>query len=185
MRKPSPLASDRCVAALHVWAPGEATPTPVEALTLDWGGAIGDRHHGELMDAGGRQASVYERGTRIRNHRQVSIVDCAELAEIAALMGIAHLAPGIIADNIATTGIPGLTALPPMTRLAFGDVPGSGAVIMTGGENDPCVIAGRMVADHHGTRPQAFPKAALHRRGITGWVEHPGTIRLGDRVTVL
>ena len=49
----------------------------------------------------------------------------------------------------------------------------------------PCVIAGSMVGQVHGTAPQAFPKAAMHRRGVTGWVEHPGVVRAGDSVRIL
>lgn len=173
------------VRALHIWSPDDVTPTPVESVHLDWGGAPGDRHHGLTMPSGGRQYPLYARGTQIHNYRQLSIIDAAELHAIAEALGIDELAPGTIADNITTGGLPDLTSLPPMTRLAFGDSPGEGPVVVTGGENDPCVIAGRMVAERHGTRAEAFPKAAIHRRGLTGWVEHPGLLRVGDRVTVL
>jgi hypothetical protein len=47
-----------------------------------------------------------------------------------------------------------------MTRMAFD----GGAVIMLGGENNPCMIAGSMVQQVYGTGPEAFPKAAMHRR---------------------
>jgi len=173
------------VVALHVWTPADSVPDGVQELLLDWGGAVGDRHHGLTMRSGGRQYPLYSRGTEIHNYRQLSIIDAAELDAIAAALGIDTLAPGTIADNITTTGLPDLTSLPPMTRLAFGDSPGEGPVLVTGGENDPCVIAGRMVEQAYGVRAEAFPKAAIHRRGVTGWVEHPGTLRVGDRVTVL
>ena len=169
------------VVGLHVWPPGEAVPTAVDALVLDWGGPIGDRHHGETMHSDVRQKPVFERGTRIRNHRQVSIVDAGELDRIAQAMGIAAIAPGLIADNICTQGIDELTSLPPLTRLVFD----GGVVIMTGGENLPCTIAGALVADVHGTRPEAFPAAALGLRGVTGWVEHPGTIAVGEGLRVV
>ena len=55
---------------------------------------------------------------------------------------------------------------------------------MLGGENDPCTIAGGMIADVHGITPHSFPKAALHKRGVTGWVEHPGEIRPGDTLEI-
>ena len=169
------------VSALHVWPAGQPTPSAVTELVLDWGGPIGDRHHGETMLSDTRQKAVFARGTRIRNHRQVSIVDRSELAEIAAALGITDLAPGVIADNICTEGIDGLTALPRMTRLVFAD----GAVLMLGGENFPCTIAGGLVEAVHGTRPETFPKAAMGLRGVTGWVEHPGTIRPGEAITVV
>jgi hypothetical protein len=162
--------------ALHVWPTDEDTPVAVDELILDWGGPVGDRHHGETMSSNTRQKPVFQRGTTIRNHRQVSIVDLAELAAIAEAMGIASLAPGLIADNICTDGVPNLTSLPRMTRMVFD----GGVVLMTGGVNLPCTIAGAMVEADHGTAPQTFVKAAMGRRGITGWVEHPGVIRVGE-----
>lgn len=169
------------VLATHVWPSAEIQPIAVEALELDWGGPVGDRHHGETMASDTRQAKVFPRGTTIRNHRQLSLVDAAELAEIAAALDIDTIGPGVIADNICTTGLPDLTTLPRMTRLVFP----SGAVIMLGGPNAPCTIAGAMVAEQYGSRAEAFPKAALGRRGVTGWVEHPGTVQPGDDITVV
>lgn len=173
------------VVALHVWGADAPNPEPVDTVHLDLGGAPGDRHYGTTMKSGGRQYPLYSRGTEILNTRQLSMIDVAELHAIAAALHIDDIAPGTIADNITTSGLPLLTALAPMTRLAFGDSPGEGAVVITGGENDPCVIAGRMVAARYGCRAESFPKAAIHRRGLTGWVEHPGAIRVGDRITVL
>lgn len=169
------------VAATHVWRAGIDVPEAVDELILDWGGAVGDRHHGLTMSSDTRQKEVFSRGTEIRNHRQLSIVDLSELARIAAGLGIDELAPGTIADNICTEGIDDLTALPPLSRLVFA----SGAVLMTGGFNTPCTIAGRMVAERYGSAPERFPKAAWDLRGITGWVERPGPIRVGDAVHVV
>lgn len=169
------------VTAVHVWPTGQDTPTAVDELDCDFGGAIGDRHYGETMRSDTRQSKVFTRGTVIRNLRQISIVDTDELARIADTMGLVEIEPGTIADNICTTGIPNLTSLPPLTRLVFD----GGAVIMLGGENLPCVIAGRLLAEQYGSRPEAFPKAAMGLRGVTGWVEHPGIIRKGAAITVV
>lgn len=169
------------VHATHIWPADLAAPIGVDTLDLDWGGPIGDRHHGELMPSDSRQSRVFPRGTTIRNHRQLSLVDVDELAMIAAALGIPRIEPGVIADNICTSGIEELTSLPRMTRLAFP----SGAVVMLGGPNAPCTIAGGMVARLYGSRPEAFPKAAIGRRGVTGWVERPGPVRAGDAITVL
>ena len=168
------------VVATHVWPQGAQTPSPCDVLELDFGGPIGDRHHGLTMKSDTRQKEFFARGTEIRNHRQISIVDLAELATIAQAMGIATIAPGLIADNICTEGIDGLTQLPRMTRLIFD----GGAVIMLGGENFPCTIAGAMIGSVHGTAPEKFPKAAMGLRGVTGWVEHPGVVRPGMAIDV-
>ncbi len=169
------------VLALHVWPRTADTPQPLDEITVDWGGAVGDRHHGETMSSDSRQSAVFDRGTTIRNHRQISLVDAAELAVIASALGVPDLAPGLIADNICTEGVPDLTSLPRMTRLVFE----GGVVLMTGGENMPCTIAGAMVQAVHGTPPQAFPKAAIGHRGLTAWVERPGVLRTGEAVRVL
>ena len=168
------------VVATHVWPEGDEMPVSCPELTLDWGGPIGDRHHGLTMRSNTRQRHVFDRGTEIRNHRQLSLVDTAELASIAARMGIDGIEPGLLADNICSEGIPELTSLPRMTRMVFS----GGAVIMLGGENNPCTIAGALVGRVHGTPAEAFPKAAMHLRGVTGWVEHPGVVRPGDLITL-
>lgn len=169
------------VAATHVWPKDATDPISVDVLELDWGGPVDDRHHGELMASDTRQSRVFAKGTTIRNHRQVSIVDTGELAQIADALGIPRIDPGVIADNICTEGIDALTSLPRMTRMVFP----SGAVIMLGGPNAPCTIAGAMVERSYGSRPEAFPKAAIGLRGVTGWIEHPGTVRPGDTITLL
>lgn len=166
--------------ATHVWPAGYETPTPVDFLDLDWGGAIGDRHYGQTMSSDVRQTAQYERGTTIRNLRQVSIVDEDEMTRAALAMGLPAIEPGLVADNMYVRGLDGLTAYPALTRLAFS----SGAVIMLGGENFPCTIAGGLIQAKHGTSPSSFPKAAMGLRGVTGWVEFPGVARPGDTIEV-
>lgn len=168
------------VVALHVWPPESGVPIPRDELELTWAGAEDDRHSGLTMASDTRSAHVYARGTTIRNHRQLSLVSLEELAQIADRLGVTELAPGLIADNICLSGAPDLTALPRMSRLEFA----SGAVLMTGGVNNPCIIAGRMVERTHGTAAEKFPKAAWDLRGITGWVDLPGRISVGDDVIV-
>jgi len=169
------------ISSLHVWSPDLDFPTPVNSIHVEFAGVPGDRHYGKTMATGAREKHAFDRGTEISNYRQISIVDLHELARIAANLGISDLAPGTIADNICTEGLPDLTALPLMTRLMFP----SGASIMTGGANAPCTIAGAMVESVYGTKPHSFPKAAMHLRGITGWVEKPGVINTGDEITVV
>lgn len=171
---------DAVVLATHIWPSTSELPIPVDSLELDFSGALGDRHYGATMAAGVRQKKLFTRGTEITNLRQLSIVDRGELARVAAALGIAAIDPGVIGDNIYTDGIDDLTALPPMTRLEFS----GGAMVLLGGENFPCTIAGAMVTRAHGARAESFPKAAMGLRGVTGWVERPAPIRPGDRITV-
>ena len=145
------------VVATHVWPSDVDEPVSVDVLELDWGGPVGDRHHGERMASDTRQSSVFTRGTSIRNHRQVSIVDTGELAQIAIAMGIPRIDPGVIADNICTEGIDGLTCLPRMTRLVFP----SGAVLMLGGPNAPCTIAGGMLERVYGSHTRVLPQGRV------------------------
>jgi MOSC domain-containing protein YiiM len=172
------LDSAITVVALHVWPEGVEEPIRESAVEVDFAGLPGDRHYGSTMLSDSRTSRIHPKGVEIRNHRQLSLVGMTELAEVAANLGISELAPGVIADNIALAGVDNLTALPRLTRLEFE----SGAVLMTGGENTPCVIAGRMVAARYGTRPASFPKAAIRLRGITAWVDRPGRISVGDAV---
>jgi hypothetical protein len=176
------------VVAVHIWAADEAVPRQLDELNLDFGGPVGDRHYGVTSISEVRQRWLYEPGVEIRNNRQVSVVDTGELSQIAERLGIDDLAPGTIADNVCTSGLSDLTALPALSRLVFAsadDSTADGAVVVLGGENMPCTIAGSLVADRYGTQPEKFPKAAIHLRGVTGWVERPGVIRAGAAVRVV
>jgi MOSC domain-containing protein YiiM len=164
------------VVAALVWAGGDHVPVAVPSFVLGWRGSFGVRHHGPTMKSDTRQRRHYPRGTEIRNHRQVTIVAAAEMAAAAAAMGIAATEPGLVADNLYVTGVPELTAVPRMTRMVFAD----GAVLMLGGPNGPCTIAGALIEAVHGSKPSAFPKAAIGRRGVAAWVEHPGLVRPGE-----
>jgi hypothetical protein len=169
------------VRALHVWPADVETPQPVDAITFDWGGPIGDRHAGITARADSRLRYLYERGTEVRNHRQVSLVDEDEMRRVAANLGVPDIEPGLIGDNIYTAGLPNLTSTASMTRLVFE----GGVVLVVNRENGPCTIAGAMVQKVHGSPPEAFPKAAIHLRGITAWVERIGVIRVGESIEVV
>jgi MOSC domain-containing protein YiiM len=159
---------------------GSLMTTSQAEVQVTFTGFEGDRHAGLTMLSGGR-TPFYPYGTEISNLRQVSIVSEEELVEVAAVMNLPELKPEWIGANLLVGGIPDLTALPPMTRLFFS----SGVVLMAGGENNPCTIAGSMVQKMAPDKPglsQLFCTAAQHRRGITAWVERPGTIQEGDEI---
>lgn len=157
---------------------------PVEALTLGFDGVEGDFHAGVTRRSGGREP-WYPRSTEIRNERQLSIVAPDELAEIAKRMGIAEIRPEWIGANLLLEGIPRLSMLPAGTLLFFA----GGVTIKVDFQNGPCRIAGRAVAENagmpdHEAGSLAFAKLAKRLRGVVAWVEKPGSIAKGEKVSV-
>ena len=151
------------------------------AVSLE--GFEGDKHAGYTMRSNARQPH-FPRGTLLHNSRQVSLVSVEELAEIAARLGLPRLEAAWLGANLCLTDLPHLTDLPPGTRLFFPQE----AVLVVEGENTPCRGPGKIIQEHYPDRPKlttAFPKAALRRRGLVGWVERAGIIRADDRVKIV
>jgi len=169
------------VLALFVGPADQTRSDAVPRLDLDFGGVVGDRHHGLTTLTTVRERPLHVPGTEVRNLRQLTVVDTAELAATAAAMGIEAIDPGWVGANICTEGLPELTFLPGMARLVFA----GGAVLVNAGQNMPCTGAGAEIGVHAGTVPSAFPKAAISRRGIIAWVEHPAPIEVGESVHVV
>lgn len=162
------------------------TPKEIPSIALDeiettWEGLVGDKHFGLTMKANKFQAP-YPKGELIRNVRQISIVSLEELQQVAEAMQIDQVDPAWVGANLMLSGVAGLTQLPGGSRLYFE----GGAGIVVEGENMPCVTAGGCLAENVG-RPElrsAFPKQAIGKRGLVAWVEKPGVIRKGERVTI-
>lgn len=148
----------------------------VERLELDFGGPVGDVHHGMTRAACVRVKRMHPRGTEIRNVRQLSIVSEEELAEIAEALGIPRCFPEWLGATVVMRGIPDLTRLPPASRLTAA----SGLVIATDTENAPCRHPAEVIERHHPGHGRAFPQKAVHKRGITAWVERPGPLAIGE-----
>lgn len=75
--------------------------------------------------------------------------------------------------------------LPAGTLMFFAD----GVTLKVDGQNQPCRIAGRAIAENAGMADLdggalLFPKAAKRLRGLVAWVEKPGTISLGEEISV-
>jgi hypothetical protein len=172
------------VAALYV-APSDHFQTcPVEALQLGFDGIDGDFHAGATRRSGGREP-WYPRGTEMRNERQLSIVGADELAVIAERMGLAEIKPEWIGANLLIEGVPHLSMLPSGTLLFFK----GGVTIKVDAQNGPCRIAGRSIAKNAAMADieagaLAFPKAAKRLRGLVAWVEKPGSITVGEEISV-
>jgi MOSC domain-containing protein YiiM len=105
------------------------------------------------------------------------------LAEVAESLRIERLAPEWIGGNIALSGVPSLSLLPPRTLMIFS----RGAAIRIDGDNGPCRKSGKAIADRVPGRPDlefGFVQAALGKRGLVGWVEREGAVRVGDSVKI-
>ena len=155
----------------------------VPGLRATFEGFVGDLHAGltRLSDV---RVPHYPRSTAIRNTRQFSMVSMEELAEVAQAMQIPEVLPEWVGANLAMQGIANLTMLPPSTRIFF---PGD-AVLVVDAENMPCTGPGKVIQQYYPDVPkltQLFPKAAIHKRGVVGWVEREGYIAEGDTAWLL
>lgn len=171
------------VERVMVLGPGaEIISTPVPQVRVTREGFEGDRHAGKTRRADARSRGV-PKGALIANKRQVSLVSTEELARVAQALGIERVEPEWLGANLALSGIPNLTQLPPGCRFHFPD----GPILVVDGENKPCTGPGRAIQSQVGgpdRLAQAFPKAAMGLRGLVGWVERGGMINVGDGVEV-
>jgi hypothetical protein len=152
----------------------------VDRLELLFSGIKGDMHAGLTRKSDVRTIKQYARDTDIRNVRQLTIVSAEELTEIADLMGIPEMKAEWLGANVVTSGIPDLTLLPPSTRLQFP----SGATIVVDMENFPCRQVADVVALHHPEPKAGLVASAMHKRGVTAWVEREGIINNEDDIIV-
>ena len=160
-------------------AKGDDFPTSaVDELPLSFEGIPGDFHAGHTRRSGGREP-WYERGTEMRNERQLSLLSVEEMRVVARRMDIPELKTEWIGGNILISGIPNLTRLPPRTCLFFD----GGATIRIDGDNAPCRVAGRSIAAQFEGRDELeleFPKQSRDLRGLVAWVEKEGVIKVGE-----
>ncbi|NOD46829.1 MULTISPECIES: MOSC domain-containing protein [unclassified Ruegeria] len=164
----------------HVPAGKSLRATAVQELDLAFDGVAGERHEGLNRASCVRVKNLYPTGTEIRNLRQLSVLSVEELDQIAQGMGLEALDPAYLGASIVLKGIPDFSHIPPSSRLQAA----LGATITVDMENAPCVLPGREVEADQPGYGAAFKPAAVGRRGITGWVERPGRIQLGDHLTL-
>ncbi len=154
------------------------TSRETASLVLTFEGIIGDYHHGATRLSGGREP-WYKRGTEIRNERQLSLLSKVELDVVAQRLNIPEIKPEWIGCNVLLGGVENLSFMPPRTNLMFK----GGATIRIDGNNGPCKVSGRAIAEHHEGRDDittGFSREAQHIRGLVGWVEKPGVIHKGE-----
>ena len=148
----------------------------VERVTADYGGFVGDNHHGETREACVRVTGQYAEGTEIRNVRQISILSVEELAIVAERMGIPEVKPEWVGANLLISGIPDLTLLPPSSRLTFQH----GVSLTIDMENGPCRYPGDVMDEFHPGCGKLFAPSAQNLRGVTAWVEKTGVVKTGE-----
>lgn len=149
-------------------------------MDLTFAGPVGDMHAGHTRKSDTRTKTMYPRDIDIRNVRQVTMVSVEELADAAKVLGIPAIKPDWFGANMLVSGIPDFTLLPPSTRLQFS----SGATLVVDLENYPCSQVAEVVGRHHPEVQNKVVKAAMHKRGVTAWVEREGVVATGDAIIV-
>ena len=156
---------------------GDSLPSAAAtALTLGFDGPAGEKHGGRTRPSCSRVTSQHPRGTEIANVRQLSVLSAEELAQIAQGIGLDTVNPEWLGATLVIEGIPDFTRVPPSSRLQGPD----GCTLVIDMENRACVLPGRVIEAQHPGAGTRFKTAANGRRGVTAWVERPGTLRLGD-----
>ncbi len=153
---------------------------PVERVEATFEGFAGEAHGGLKRKACSRTRLQYPPGTEIRNVRQISVVSAEDLAEIAAAMGLDRIAPEWLGAGMVVEGVPEFTTIPPSSRLVFA----GGAGLAVDMENAPCRFPAERIEAAHPGKGMSFARRAVGRRGVTAWVERPGTIALGEAFTL-
>ncbi|MBL1435142.1 MAG: sulfurase [Rhodobacteraceae bacterium] len=148
----------------------------VETLDLRFQGPVGESRNGLTRASCSRVVSQYPKGSEIKNTRQLCLMSAEELAEIGAGMSVEALAPALLSVSVLLEGIPDFTHIPPGSRL----VSQAGAAICVDMENRPCHLPAKGIEAVMPGKGGLFKAAAKGRRGVTGWVEREGLLRVGD-----
>jgi MOSC domain-containing protein YiiM len=151
---------------------------PMTELHLTFAGTQDEVHAGLTRPSCSRVTSQYAKGTPIRNTRQLSIVSAQELAMIAAKLGLDAIDPAWVGATVVIDGIADFSHIPPSSRLQAD----SGATVTVDMQNRPCQFPAMTIEAAHPGQGTAFKTAAKGLRGVTGWVEREGVLRVGDRV---
>ncbi|MGJ8544515.1 MAG: MOSC domain-containing protein [Sulfitobacter sp.] len=150
----------------------------VARVEAGFAGIVGEAHSGLTRGACVRVRDLYEKGTEIRNVRQLSVLSTEELAQIAAQIGLEALDPAYLGATMVLEGIPDFSHVPPNARL---QAP-SGATLTVDMVNLPCKLPAKEIEFDMPGHGGAFKKAAKGRRGVTAWVEREGHFALGDKL---
>lgn len=152
----------------------------VAEMQLTFAGLATESRAGLTRPSCSRVIGQYPRDTEIRNTRQVCIVSAEDLAQIAENMGIEAIDPAWLSTSIVIKGIPDFTLIPPASRL----ITANGTAITVDIENRPCHLPAPVISEDLPDKGRAFKLAAKGLRGVTGWVEREGLLRLNDEITL-
>jgi len=150
----------------------------LDALQATFDGLSGESHGGATRPACVRVNMLHDKGTKIRNTRQLSILSAEECAGIAADIGLDALDPIWLGASMVIKGIPDFTHIPPGSRLQTT----AGTTLTVDLENGPCNWPGKEIEADKPGHGKTFRGAAAGRRGVTAWVERPGPLTVGDTV---
>lgn len=147
-----------------------------ESVEVSFDGFAGEDHSGRTRRSCVRVTSQHPKGTEIANVRQLTILSQEELDGIAAECGLDEVDPIWLGASLVLKGIPDFTHVPPSSRLQGPD----GVTLIIDMENQPCVLPGREMEKDKPGHGAKFKPAAEDRRGVTAWVERPGTLAVGQ-----
>ncbi len=149
---------------------------PLDRMILGFEGLVGEHHAGLTRASCSRVLSQYPRGTEIRNVRQLSVLCQGDLDAIARDLRLEALDPAWLGASVVVQGLPDFSFLPPSARLQADD----GPTLVVDMQNLPCKFPEMTIEAARPGHGRGFRAAAEGRRGITAWVERPGTLRVGQ-----
>lgn len=151
----------------------------VAEMPLSFAGYERESHAGLTRPSCSRVLAQHPRNTEIRNARQLCLVSDEDMAEVAADLGLAgQWDHAWVGASVVIAGIPDFSHLPPSSRLQGPD----GVTMVVDMENRPCQEPAVTIAKATGGEGKRFKTVAAGKRGVTAWVERPGTLRIGDRL---
>lgn len=151
---------------------------PIESAFASYAGFAEDFHAGLTRASCVRVKSQHPEGTEIRNVRQFSILSSEEMAGIAEDIGLERLDPVLLGASIVLEGIDDFSHVPPNSRLQAAN----GTTIVIDMINAPCNFPAREIEKASPGHGKDFKAAAKGRRGVCGWVEREGMLKLGDEL---
>jgi hypothetical protein len=152
----------------------------LQCMALSFAGFADEFHGGLTRPSCSRVLGQYPRGTEIRNVRQLSVVSAEELALIASKLSLDAINPAWLGASIVVEGLPDFSHVPPSSRLQSQD----GVTLTVDMLNKPCILPSKTIAAAGHSTGKDFKAAAGGLRGVTAWVERPGTLNVGDTLAL-